>query len=156
MDVFVAAVAVFVAVLAWRSQQRHDKLSVRPLAAILHNDLNRRIVVTLANHGTGPLIIETLRIVSEGKEVGKSLRERCDDWLRLEWFVGAVDGRSIPVGGDIDLLIYSDESISDREHLRGLLSVLEIHVVYRDIYNELQEPYKRSLDWFVREGHPKG
>lgn len=156
MEVAVAALAVLVALITWRGQANHNKLSVRPLAAVLHNDLNRRIVVTLANHGTGPMIVETLRVVRHGKVVADSLYELCDDWLPLEWFVGSVDGRSIPVEGEIQLLRYVDESASDREHLRGLLSELEIHVVYRDIYKEVQPTYCRRLDWFSREGRRKG
>ncbi|WP_146038155.1 hypothetical protein [Stenotrophomonas pavanii] len=152
MEVAVAALAVLVALITWRGQANHNKLSVRPLAAVLHNDLNRRIVVTLANHGTGPLLIDKLRVLSKGGIVGKSLYEQCDEWLRLDWFVGPVDGRSIPVEGKIDLLIYTDESESDREHLRALLADLEIEVVYRDIYGELQPTYSRRLDWFSREG----
>ncbi|WP_343649461.1 hypothetical protein [Stenotrophomonas sp.] len=156
MEVVVAAFAVLVAVLTWKAQETHNKLSVRPLAAVVCNDLNGRIVVTLANHGTGPLVIETLRVWRDGVEVGDSLYEQCDDWLQLEWFVGSVDQRSIPVEGKISLLRYTGMSNSNREHLRGLLSQLEIRVSYRDIYNELQPVYKRRLDWFARDRRRKG
>ncbi|MGF6420056.1 hypothetical protein ABH900_003573 [Stenotrophomonas sp. AN71] len=156
MEVVVAALAVLVAVLTWKAQEAHNKLSVRPLAAVVCNDLNGRIVVTLANHGTGPLVIETLRVWKNGVEVGDTLYEQCDDWLQLEWFVGNVDQRSIPVEGKISLLRYKGISSSNKEHLRHILSELEIRVTYRDIYKELQPIYSRKLDWFARERRKKG
>ncbi|HFF2842356.1 TPA: hypothetical protein ACGCEE_000069 [Stenotrophomonas maltophilia] len=149
-----AMLACMVAAITLLAQRKHNKLSVRPLPAIEFQDLEEGTVVALHNHGTGPLIIERLVITNYGQEVGSVLIDLMpsplNDW---EYFVGEMDGRSIPVGGKVDLISYkADEELggADIESLRKALAPLTIHIVYRDVYGGRHPAYLRSLRWFAR------
>jgi len=148
--------AFFVAAFALWAQRKHNRLSVRPLAAVTCNDLEGKIAVTLNNNGTGPLIIDTFRIFRRGEVVGDSLYTQLPDWMTFRWYVGNVDGRSIAVGKSIELLIYDDPSETFQEQVRSTLSGLEIRVTYRDIYKKMQPPYTRPLKWFGEKRPRKG
>lgn len=151
-----AILAFIVAVFALWAQRKHNRLSVRPLAAVTCNDLKDEIIVTLTNNGTGPLIINKLRIVRDGKVLGDALYLQLPGWMTFRWYVGPVDGRSIAVGKSIDLLIYDDLSDAFREEARAILSGLEVQVNYSDIYKKRQPVYARSLKWLGEKKPRKG
>jgi len=148
----IAAVLAFViAVLALRAQREHNRLSVRPLPEIKFKDLEGHQVVTLANHGTGPLIIKALGISKGGEIVADALIDLMPAHIKSwDWFVGSLNGRSVPVGGSIDLIEYKTISKSNQQAVRGALKDLSVHVIYCDIYNGDHPVYRKSLEWFGR------
>lgn len=159
LTLIVAVLACFIAFLAWRSQQKHNWLSVRPLASVTYNDLNKKVIVTLRNNGTGPLIIKTLRV----KDADGMARNSLYSWIPQHlfnqhelWFVGEVDGRSIRPGGSLTLLRYRHPSHHLRDEMRRSLARLTVVVEFKDIYERKQLSYERSLRWFGREEPLKG
>lgn len=151
-----AILAFIVAVLALWAQRKHNRLSVRPLAAVTCNDLHDKIIVTLTNNGTGPLIVSTLRVSRNGEVLGDALYRQLPDWMKFRWYVGTIDGRSIAVGRSIDLLIYDDPSDVFRDQVRSALADLVVQVHYTDIYNIEQPVHERSLAWLGEKRPQKG
>lgn len=151
-----AILAFIVAVFALGAQRKHNRLSVRPLASVTCNDVDDRIVVTLANNGTGPLLVKTLRVIRDEKVIGDALHKQFPTWMTFRWYVGKIDGRSIAVGKSIDLLIFDDPSVQLQEDVRSTLSSLHIQVSYSDIYNYMQPVYVRSLGWLGEKRQRKG
>lgn len=151
-----AILAFIVAVFALRAQRKHNRLSVRPLASVTCNDVDDKIIVTLANNGTGPLLVKTLRVIRDGEVIGDALHKQFPTWMTFRWYVGAIDGRSIAVGKSIDLLIFDDPSVQFQEDVRSTLSNLDVQVSYSDIYNYMQPVYVRSLGWLGEKRQRKG
>lgn len=151
-----AILAFIVALFALWAQRKHNRLSVRPLAAIICNDLEGKIIVTLVNNGTGPLIVSTLRIARDGKVLSDALYRQLPDWMTFRWYVGNIDGRSIAVGKSIDLLVYDHLSDAFRDQVRSTLADLVVQVHYTDIYNNEQPFYQRSLKWLGEKRPQKG
>jgi hypothetical protein len=151
-----AILAFIVAVFALGAQRKHNRLSVRPLASVTCNDVDDKIIVTLANNGTGPLLVNTLRVIRDGKVIGDALHKQLPTWMTFRWYVGVIDGRSIAVGKSIDLLIFDDPSVQFQEDVRSTLSNLDIQVSYSDIYNYMQPVYVRSLGWLGEKRQRKG
>lgn len=151
-----AMLAFIVAVLALWAQRKHNRLSVRPLAAVTCNDLEDKIIVTLANNGTGPLIVSKLRVVRNGVVLGDALYRQIPDWMKFRWYVGPIDGRSIAVGKGIDLIIYDDPSVAFRDQVRNALADLVVQVHYTDIYNNEQPVHERPLTWLGEKRPRKG
>lgn len=151
-----AILAFIVAVFALWAQRKHNRLSVRPLAAVTCSDLEDRIIVTLVNNGTGPLVVEKLRIVRDREIMGDALYLELPDWMTFRWYVGNIDGRSIGVGKSIKLLVYDHPSDEFRAQVRRTLADLVVQVHYNDIYNNAQPVYERSLKWLADRRPKKG
>ncbi|MDX3932676.1 MAG: hypothetical protein QHC77_12150 [Stenotrophomonas sp.] len=146
-----AVVAFVIAALSLAAQRGHNKLSVTPLPEVTFKDLEGEVCITLKNHGTGPLIIEWLDISKNGRLVGKTLIEQMPEHIRTwDWFVGVMDGRSIPVGGEIVLLKLTTGSGRRLKEVRSVLRHLTIHIIYTDVYRGSHPVYRKCLDWFGR------
>lgn len=154
--IIVSLVAVWIAVWTTITQRTHNRLSVRPLAEILLLDAEGHLRVRLRNHGVGPLLIQSLRVIQPGMVPLESLVEAMPEEPGMwRFFVGPIDGRSIAVGNEIDLIELAYDSSVAIEHeqavaVRAALSTLDIEVVYQDIYGKPMPKYVRSLSWFGR------
>lgn len=146
-----AILAFVIAVLALWAQRVHNKLSVTPLPEITYTDLEGDLSVTLVNHGTGPLIIETFDVSRTGVLVGDTLIGQMPQHIKeWDWFVSALNGRSLPVGGKICLLSFKTNSPKRQREVREALMGLTVHVVYSDVYKGNHPAYAKSLAWFGR------
>lgn len=154
--IVVSVVALFVAFWTAHTQRVHNRLSVRPLAEVLLLDSEGHIRIRLRNHGTGPLIVHTLRVLQPHRQTLRSLIDAMPDnedgWT---FFVGPVDGRSVSAGGEIDLLEFEYDATNTEERQlanlsRVALQQLTLELDYHDIYSELMPKYVRSLAWFGR------
>lgn len=65
MEAIVAICALFVAWVTYRSSQKHNYLSVKPIGYILPKDYTNHICVVLQNKGTGPLITKSIKFRNE-------------------------------------------------------------------------------------------
>lgn len=149
-----AMLACMVAAVTLWAQRKHNKLSVRPLPEIKLRDLDTGPVVTLANHGTGPMIVCQFWVSKNNRIIGDALIDHMPSHLTdWKWFVSSINGRSIPAGGLIELLNYKadpDQEGDDVACVREFLAPLTLHVVYKDVYDSGEWFYSRSLDWFGR------
>lgn len=153
----VSAISLYVSHRTLRIQREHNILSVRPVPHVSVGDYENLIFVKLRNNGTGPLMIEKLEV--EGCNPKQPSLVECMPDLPhgIDWsnFVGAVNDRSIPPGGEVTLLELAGAQQSDvycqaRDSVRKALGRLTVVAHYSDIYRSSIEPYKKRLNWFER------
>ncbi|MCC8627475.1 hypothetical protein [Xanthomonas vesicatoria] len=156
LALFVSVFSLGVALWAAHLQRRHNKLSVTPIPEVTVADFEDALRVKLRNHGSGPLLIKSLRVVGYNGGHEKlvdalpSLPGR--DWTN---FSGKVDGRALLPGSEIVLLELAEDDGeigfgTSRNLARKALALAEITVSYSDIYGSRFDVYKRSLEWFGR------
>lgn len=150
----VAAVAISIVSMVFtviysHKQNEHNRNSVRPISAIKFNDYEDQIAVKIENFGTGPLLIEKLRLIQDGceSETLISLMPNIDQtWTT---FTEKVDGWTIPVGGSIVLIEINPKNSTIRTCVRKALSPITLSIDYKDIYSTKFHD-ERSLDFFGR------
>lgn len=150
----VAAVAISIVSMVFtviysHKQNEHNRNSVRPISAIKFNDYEDQIAVKIENFGTGPLLIEKLRLIQDGCESKTliSLMPNIDQpWAT---FTEEVDGWTIPVSGSIVLIKIKPRNDAIRTLVREALSTITLSIDYTDIYSTKFHD-ERSLDFFGR------
>jgi hypothetical protein len=152
-----AFLAVCISIWAVRTQQRHNELSVRPLAEILVADYEDCLRVKLCNNGIGPMIITNLKVSD-----GASEKTNLIDWMPelpadRPWnnFAGDIRDRSLAPGSEIVLIELSQHDgemsfAKCRDLVRSALSRLAVSVEYTNIYNTAITPKCKKLTWFGR------
>lgn len=130
-------------------QVKHNKNRVRPIASILLNDYENLLSVYIENVGTGPLTITKLTC-SDGFRKENSLIELLPT-VNQNWstFCESIDGRTIPVGGQVVLVEIQPQDEKIRSKIRAALSKIEVSVEYSDIYNS-KFIKRRKLSYFGR------
>lgn len=130
-------------------QMKHNKNSVRPISAIKICDYEDCISVSIDNVGTGPLLINRLRIQKENLESSNliSLMPKINQlWTT---FSNTIDGKTIPVGGKISLIELNPDNEEIKRLVRRELSKITIYLEYTDIYNTKFND-KQELNFFGR------
>lgn len=133
-------------------QRTHNEKSLRPLGQIKFVDQKTQLAVQIENCGLGPMIIESLSFSKEGKASSK-----IDEYLDLDsrsFFSASIDSKIKKVltpSGQMDVFAKDVTSLTPEEIdlVRGKLSIIDVKLVYRDIYNN-QFTAERSLQWFSR------
>lgn len=158
LALIVSALSVWISVQTMKSQQKHNKLSVRPLAEVTVADYENSLRVKLRNNGTGPMIITNID-VSKGAN-----HKRClVDWMpqvlpnRRIWtnYSSELRDRSLQPGSEIVLLELTECEGEDdfgtcRDKVRAALAPLTVTVCYTDIYKDPMPIRVKSLSWFGR------
>ncbi|WP_424681019.1 hypothetical protein [Frateuria sp. YIM B11624] len=156
LALFVSFVSLVVAGRSVRVQHKHNKLSVRPLPEVTVADFENILRVKLRNHGSGPLLIKSLRVHGyDGSH--ETLVDAVPALPQRLWtnFCGNVDGRSLLPGSEIVLLELVEEKgelgfKGSRDLARKALALAVVSVDYSDVYESGFQPYKKSLEWFGR------
>ena len=167
-NVIIAAAALSVAVIsiyftrsALRAQVHHNKLSVRPIPAVIPMDFENRIAVEILNNGTGPLIIKGLWVISDGEESSTDLIKYMPRSATVAWsdFNTYLSGTTILPGTRINLIELSDDEsfrpndfTGFRDECRRALAPLSVRLAYTDIYEDEFPDQTCRLDWFGRHG----
>jgi hypothetical protein len=156
----VSIISVFVSVRALKIQRRHNVLSVSPMPEVTVSDYENSLRVKVRNNGSGPLIIKSLD-VSNGSESRPSIIE----WMpslpgNRHWtnFSNRLENRSLLPGGEIilvELTEYDGETnyAQCRDLCRLELCALKVTVTFTDVYETVNLPYVKSLDWFGRHNN---
>ena len=153
----ISLLSVFFTWRALKHQRTHNSLSVRPLPYITVGDYENALYVKIRNNGTGPLIVKSL-MVPGAKDPSAPLVTNMPALLPgVAWtnFVGATEGRSIPVGGEMVLLELSGPNLGgrfqlSRDKVREALGKLSLTLDYTDIYGNKLQRCSRDLKWFHR------
>lgn len=151
-------IALVFAAISLRVQQKHSRLSVKPIAIISVADYQDRISVYLQNQGTGPLIIKKLLFTDEGNRTRSSLIEFFGaEFSNVVWrtFAGNITGWAILPGEHKTLIELVGDPLDDsfaanRNRVRKVLAPLKVEVHYQDIYEKDMPTKTRTLDWFAR------
>jgi len=146
--------AIIVAIVFSRLQQTHNINSVRPICEIDCSDYENLIAVKILNVGTGPMTISSLQCVQGDKKSSVLLDLMPDKNIVWDDYMENVDGRTIPVNGEITLIekSFDDDSFNNeniKNDLRTILMNITIHVEYKDIYKKTFTK-TRKLDFFGR------
>ena len=137
---------------------KHNKLSVKPIAIITVADYESRISVYLQNRGTGPLIIKKLLFSDKsGREERSLIKFFGEEFNDVEWstFMENIDGWAILPGKYENLLELEGNPtdkvfIAIRNRVREKLAPIHVELHYQDIYEKDMPIKTRSLDFFAR------
>ena len=147
--VIISVISLITSIVFSRLQMKHNKNSVRPISSITVSDYEDDIAVKIKNVGTGPLMIKALKFKDNLQEssVLISMMPKINQLWRT--FTEAVDGRTIPVGGELVLLELIPESEEVKSEVRSKLAKITVILCYEDIYGTKFED-QRTLDFFGR------
>ncbi len=153
MTIIISVLALLATFYQLYLQRVHNEKSLKPLGQVDFLDLNRRLVVGIANNGMGPMIIDKITFFKDGNSSAN-----IEDCLSL-------DARSywrIPVSESVRKVVLPNASFevfaTEFEEYEGeakianarkQLTPITLKVEYRDIY-ENQFTLERNLDWFSR------
>lgn len=139
-------------------QRVHNEKSLRPLGQIDFLDKQRTLRVRLCNNGIGPLIIEKITFLKDGKKyfvISDCLDLNPRSYMHLRTSESA---RTVIYPAS-ELIIFEttfdvDEPEEKIDDARGQLSTLALVVKGRDIYNN-KLTIKRDFGWFDTRGELK-
>ena len=147
--------------LTWssvRSQDKHNRLSLKPLPRIGVGDYLSRLYVKVVNDGPGPLIIKEVRVSDDAKVANNllSFMDKVPNTVVWEDFVVEAKDRSIRSNDEMILLALKGDSKDPkfeavRSSVRLILAKLTVEVEYTDVYGTEFEACTRVLTWFARE-----
>lgn len=152
--VIVSIISIIFTVIFSIQQIKHNKNSVRPIAAIQCSDYENLISVSIRNVGTGPLTVDKLTCKYKDNIENSTLI----DLLQLlipninqNWddYVENIDGWTIPVCDKITLIRITPRNDDVKTKLRKILKDVTIYIDYHDIY-ETKFQNERKLDFFGR------
>ena len=158
-EMIIAAIAVVVSVISvlltfWtiKIQQKHNRLSVRPIAEIRFSAVDG-LSVDLVNVGVGPLICKQLLTNNNVGETKPHIADFIPDAIPFaaEVFTNRWDF-TVLAGEKVNLILISPTRESNSQQsiktIREAISTLSINVTYQDIYGETMPKYSKSLEWF--------
>lgn len=156
-------VAVFVAIITYLSQKKHNENSVIPILDIVFGDYVNDIYVKVVNNGVGPATIKCVSCFSkEGEEdnlvglvkIHNNIRRNGEmteiELVTYNGFVNDIEGKTIPPNGSITFLRLETENAGNMAELRNCLKDIEINVNYTDIYSKKRWNSRRPLSFFGR------
>ncbi|WP_267111448.1 hypothetical protein [Xanthomonas sacchari] len=152
MEVIVAALAAFIAFLAWHAQRTHNRLSVCPFPAVGMLSYHDRLKIYVRNHGSGPMRIKTLRFVDlSGVSHGNVLKLVSS---KAVYGVTTMDEAALGPNKSRTLLKMKGnpaEGGKDLEITASELASYKIVIEYADVYGAKFPPYIRDLSWFAED-----
>ncbi|MEI6418904.1 MAG: hypothetical protein WCO82_07550 [Sphingomonadales bacterium] len=155
-SIFIALISIFFTKKTLELQDRHNRLSVRPIPFVALANYENCIRVKINNDGSGPMIVKNVKI-SDGDSTYDNVIDCMPALPReLSWsnYTSSLVDRSIPPNealilieliGDLNDITYA----SYRDSCRSVLSGLTVDVTIEDIYGENFHT-SRKLDWFSR------
>lgn len=159
-----AIASIFIAVLSLRftrksqeKQEKHNKLSVKPIPHVEPYNFVDYIAVEIQNNGIGPLIIQKI-VFTKGKESHSSLIDFFNS-ENIVWstYSNNLNSRSILPGSSVMVLeIKGDDNNVQFEHykhkIRSTLKDMTIRIAYENIYGDRNEFDDDSLVFFDNDG----
>ena len=155
--------AIFISVITYRSQVRHNKNSVRPILDVIFGDYENDLYVRVDNHGVGPAIIKSVvcrsgrreepclvSLIPERVTLTTPTISRTVKLFALTDFVEDMTGRTIPPQGRVVLLRLPQPHEYRRAALRCVLRDIRIQIQYTDIYGKEIFTTERDLSFFGR------
>ena len=150
---FVSVASILIGYYSLKSQQKHNRLSVKPIGKIHFITAKKSIEIEIRNDGTGPLVCPHVRIFREGRDGYTSdLREAIPMLRDSGYAVGvSAPGSTFSIlPGDTKTLLTLSADEATPEFLKYYDGVLEeirkitLEVDYQDIYGQLIETMRRE------------
>lgn len=153
MEIAIALLALIATFYQLYLQRGHNEKSLKPLGQVDFLNSQKRIYVHIQNNGVGPLIIEKLTFIKDGKEYSNI--QDCLDLDPKSYMhipVGDTAKKIILHGSYLEIFSTSfDENDGDpeKEIVRKQLSVLALKADCRDIYDN-KTTIERDFKWFCQ------
>ena len=152
--VFISVISLFVAIWTLRTQQKHNRLSVKPIAHLSYGDYLDQIFVEFKNRGIGPLLVDRFRVYRNGQEYNELVCavDNLPEEVVWDTFTGPLDGAVLTPNQSFSLvkISFKTDQHELRDAIRKSLSTAEIVIYYKSIYEEQQPIKRKSLSWFAR------
>ena len=151
--VLISIISLFVALKTLKIQQKHNKLSVKPLAHFSKADYQNKIYIKIKNYGLGPLIIKKLEIKKNNKKYKRLIDtfEVLASKIMWDTFTDIVDNRVLAPQKEFLLIqvSFTDKQDKIREEIRKSLAETTLTLTYQSIYNDEQKATE-EMKWFAR------
>ena len=158
MEAIIAICALFVAWVTYKSSQKHNYLSVKPIGYILPKDFEDNICVILQNKGTGPLITKSIKYVNEltGEEKKHLIdfmpvlldQETWSNFSKAQKYILAPNEDKILL--EYNRNIKSHFSERNQMAIREALKDIKIIITYSGVYNDKIDVLDFKLKWYGR------
>jgi len=134
-------------------QRIHNAKSLKPLGQVDLLDLNRRLVVGIANNGMGPMIIDRITFFKDGNS-SANIEDCLSLNIRSYWRIPVSESVKKVVLPNASFEVFATEfeeheGEAEITNARKQLSAIMLKVEYRDIYDH-KFSLERNLDWFFR------
>ena len=139
----VSVASILIGYFGLKLQQKHNRLSVRPLGKISFITFEDSIEIRIRNDGTGPMLCSNIKVYENESTIKNNLRDampilqKKNNWTEINMGTQFVIG----AGEQKTLLKISTERVTRefRDYLSQALAALEnitLELEYRDIYDQ--------------------
>ena len=155
MTVLISWLALVATLYQLYLQRIHNIKSLRPLGQIDLRDRENQIYIRVSNNGMGPMIIDRLLFVKEGKTY--TTIEECLTLARQSYSAISVNESVRKVILPHAFLPVFEAHLAEHEEeaaldlVRDQLSPITLKVYFRDIYDNKMS-VERDFRWFLRHG----
>jgi len=139
----VSVVSILIGYFSLKSQQKHNRLSVRPIGKISFVTFEDSIEIRIRNDGTGPMLCSNIKVYANESNIKNNLRDaipilqKNNKWTEInmgtQFTIGVGEQRTL-------LKISTERATSEfRDYLGQTLATLEnitLELEYRDIYDQ--------------------
>ncbi len=129
--ILIAILAFVLSIVQTRIQQKHNKLSVRPLVNTLVDQMDTTMSVYIINKGVGPALVKDVNFFFEGKKYDDIEKLLIDSGLSKFRKGGyTINSNTVISANESRLLV-----IFKGRELKGVRANLEYESVYEERYN---------------------
>lgn len=153
LSLLISALALLATFYQLYLQRVHNEKSLKPLGQIDVVDHRNRIYIYIRNNGMGPMIIDRLTFIKEGKHYTDI--EDCLTLARKSYMsISTTESLKRVVLPNAYLTVFEtqfedNEGEIEKNMVRKQLAPISLKVVCRDIYDN-KILFDRTLEWFVR------
>ncbi len=152
--VIISVISLFVATRSLSAQEKHNKLSVKPIAHFSKGDYENCIFVKLKNYGMGPLIITQFDVKKEKSNFKRLIDSFGAVASKITWdnFTDDIEGRVLAPQSEFVLIqaTFRGDQTEARNAIRSSLAKTTLTLQYKCIYNDDQPQAQEKLEWFAR------
>ncbi len=158
MAITISLLALLATFYELHLQRIHNRKSLRPLAQIDVFDREKLMYVYVQNNGVGPLIIDRLTFIKDGKrydDIKDCLELDPKSYMHMQ--IKESVKKVVTPGSFLEVFstrFEDHEGEKEMDAIRGQLAVLRLKVEGRDIYDS-KIVVERDLHWFERHKHPE-
>lgn len=134
-------------------QRTHNEKSLKPLGQIDFRDRQDQLYVRISNNGVGPMILDHLCFIKDGKSyvtIEDCLNLDKRSYARLD---GTESVRKVILPNSFltifEASLAPKESETELNHVRDQLSSISLKVKFHDIYDNTMS-IERDFQWFSR------
>ena len=155
--IIISFISILLTFISIRLQMRHNRNAIKPIIDFAIGDYDNDIFVRILNNGAGPLIVKSFEVyyLDSVRDDLISIMPELPKNMYWKTFFSRIVGKSIPQNQSITLIqleinLKRKEEIEYRNLIREVLSLVEIKVLYADIYEINMPVVTKKLDWFGR------